>query len=496
MSADRKLPTSTRNTISTDIHNIQRLVQRYVRQLLDGCGSHECKSSMCDTGRRNISPDKPVRKWTPRSARAIAIAIASCPNPSRHVCPFMLDSRLEQSSSSEGPQDPSSFTQRLSDTRAIRNFCTPGSMLHQKVESMNDRAHHVLDPVVVVDRIDHSSTSIISNQQAVARVMLNIRYLLSMLPRHPVALHRHALFHVLEGRAAPANVEHIPVDKRWEIWMKILDGHAYEPSLRLLSRITQIYSLRKSLDDAVWKATTEQARYPRVLANHRSRHFAVLLGPQIDAIGNDSQVHLYVWLHQIFFLHWDGSALVQPGTSCCGALEMFSLFNTTQALPTISSHLDTIKVVRSWIQWWDSPSTARHLLHFPKLFTLKERIVYLRMMNHLRMQDRVMAAEKTAHLVRRVAPLEYQVQGALEYATEQYLLLSVSRDNVLRDAYNQLWQRRKSELLRPLRVRLGEIDELEIGQDLGGVQIEFFNLVCKHAFAEESRRFRHMTSQP
>lgn len=57
------------------------------------------------------------------------------------------------------------------------------------------------------------------------------------------------------------------------------------------------------------------------------------------------------------------------------------------------------------------------------------------------------------------------------------------------DAFDQLWQRRKGELRRPLRVRLGEADELEIGHDLGGVQIEFFNLICKEAFAEEAQMF-------
>ena len=74
----------------------------------------------------------------------------------------------------------------------------------------------------------------------------------------------------------------------------------------------------------------------------------------------------------------------------------------------------------------------------------------------------------------------------MRYAEAHYLLLSVSRGNILADAFDQLWQRRKGELLRPLRVRLGEVDELEIGHDLGGVQMEFFNLVCEAAFAESS----------
>ena len=57
---------------------------------------------------------------------------------------------------------------------------------------------------------------------------------------------------------------------------------------------------------------------------------------------------------------------------------------------------------------------------------------------------------------------------------------------MIKDAFDQLWQRNKSELVRPLRVRLGEMDGMEVGHDLGGVQIEFFNLICEKLFAEEA----------
>lgn len=69
-------------------------------------------------------------------------------------------------------------------------------------------------------------------------------------------------------------------------------------------------------------------------------------------------------------------------------------------------------------------------------------------------------------------------------------MLTVRRDTLLQDTFDQLWQRRKCELLRPLRVRLGQVDGAEIGQDLGGVQIEFFNLVCKALFSEDAGRSR------
>lgn len=68
-------------------------------------------------------------------------------------------------------------------------------------------------------------------------------------------------------------------------------------------------------------------------------------------------------------------------------------------------------------------------------------------------------------------------------------MLSVSRASALEDAFDQLWQRHQGELLRPLRVRLGEMEEYEIGQDLGGVQIEFFNLACRELMKEDHGMF-------
>ncbi|KAK4506597.1 hypothetical protein PRZ48_000329 [Zasmidium cellare] len=99
--------------------------------------------------------------------------------------------------------------------------------------------------------------------------------------------------------------------------------------------------------------------------------------------------------------------------------------------------------------------------------------------------------EKSINLMRRYDdfPDDHLLSEQHKHSLKHYLVLYVSRGNVLQDAFDQLWQRRKNELKRPLRVRLGEIEEHEVGHDLGGVQIEFFNLVCKKAFAVEAQMF-------
>ena len=68
---------------------VRLLVQQYVGQLSDGCGNSACREVICDSGRRNIAPaNRPVRGYTPRSARAIALGIAGGTSPRRHLCKY------------------------------------------------------------------------------------------------------------------------------------------------------------------------------------------------------------------------------------------------------------------------------------------------------------------------------------------------------------------------------------------------------------------------
>ena len=126
------------------------------------------------------------------------------------------------------------------------------------------------------------------------------------------------------------------------------------------------------------------------------------------------------------------------------------------------------------------------------VFSRAEKAMYFRYLNHLRMREAHSDAHRNHDIVSRLyrsGPVDLEGDCRLEYLQEHYLVLSVSRANVLEDAFDQLWHRRKGELLRPLRVRLGEMEEYEVGQDLGGVQIEFFNLACKELMKEDLGMF-------
>lgn len=72
------------------------------------------------------------------------------------------------------------------------------------------------------------------------------------------------------------------------------------------------------------------------------------------------------------------------------------------------------------------------------------------------------------------------LQDLLRTGSSRYLILDIARKTVLRDAFDQLWRREERELLRPLKVHLGE-DTGEEGFDSGGVQSEFFRLAIAEA---------------
>ncbi|KAF4335342.1 ubiquitin ligase [Fusarium beomiforme] len=67
-------------------------------------------------------------------------------------------------------------------------------------------------------------------------------------------------------------------------------------------------------------------------------------------------------------------------------------------------------------------------------------------------------------------------------------IFSPDTGNVARDAFDQLWRREKRELLRPLKVHLGE-NSGEEGFDSGGVQQEFFRLAIAECLDPEYGAF-------
>ncbi len=153
-----------------------------------------------------------------------------------------------------------------------------------------------------------------------------------------------------------------------------------------------------------------------------------------------------------------------------------------------AERLDEVDVPVAWLSF-KSTREKRHLLDFPFMFSPDTLISYFRSINFSRMsrsfeessslQSRMNAIVSPGSLVTN--PHHRSVlQDLLRTASTKYLVLDIGRVTVLQDAFDQLWRRERRELLRPLKVHLGE-DGGEEGFDSGGVQQEFFRLALAEA---------------
>lgn len=150
--------------------------------------------------------------------------------------------------------------------------------------------------------------------------------------------------------------------------------------------------------------------------------------------------------------------------------------------PFISDRLDLMEIPVQWVNL-ETQRNSLHLLDYPLLFPPSTVVSYFRVINHTVMYkafEESMVARRVAAEMVFAEDHIHRSQNRLNIATTPFLVLEISRKNILTDALDQLWRRQKRELMRPLRVRLGW-EEGEEGIDHGGVQQEFFRVAVAEA---------------
>ena len=499
---------------------------------------------LCATGKRNTSR-KPIRDYTPRSARAVAIALASGPRPRSRLCPRYRrkDSACRQNVV-ERRRGPSSFVQKLSDTPSIQALCSGAIELSTINRSSISAAELNYDPLyfahldywhktldqLTIDFADPSTTQVqnyftTGNDRFAETIDPCLGWLRGTLPKFdmPPWHYPGAIIGLGFASIVPfKKIEHHALPT----WVRILDSANFEPSLRLFYHILSVIGKRIILENEISATATaledgDYSQQNKMMKGSFVQQFAVRMQLPIQSQGI---MDLIVLLKKAFLDHWNDEMVLNFGTIEFTALLLldciflrleafgkpvddpkdrwctpknFSIpdndLEGVASIPAIPARLDAEKLAQSYMDLRD-PYKA-HLLKFRFLFTVEQRAIYFRTINHLKMRKVYSEAQKAFVIRTRVSQeaMDIRPENNLKYLEEYYLLLNVSRGNVLQDAFDQLWQRRRSELLRPLRVRLGEIGEFEIGHDLGGVQIEFFNLACKEMFREENRKIQLFT---
>ncbi|EMC99447.1 hypothetical protein BAUCODRAFT_119031 [Baudoinia panamericana UAMH 10762] len=500
---------------SRDISNIQHLLSQYVTQLVDGCGSPSCRESQCHTGRRNLTPaHQPIRKYTVRSARAIALALVGGPHSQTHLCQYCTRSRLDtnaevQSKTNERRYDTGSFTQLISQTPSVRKSCSRTNHFDIPAGD-NDLEHYLSTLQPLLDHVDPNTShpNIRSASDASRRISACILKCLADVPIDITASGGAVHACIAYGYAYPPPGAPVPgafANPSDPKISRFLDYLHHGPANALLAAALKALAMRVHLEEKLAfldhplyvneseHSTLNSEQPPRDVRGTLD----MLIWTLSHTLDTERSPTLMMWTKKLFLSHWDGSSLIRRDTTAYGALvwmqrcSLETCCEESVRLCTLATALDEVHVAETWLHRPRTASEAQHLLSFPAVFDVTERLGYFRTINHLRMRKAHSLAVKAVMLRRQfVSDVDDGELGdQLEHKETPYLLLQVSRTNILQDTFDQLWQRRASELKRPLRVRLGEVDALDIGQDLGGVQIEFFNLLCRELFAEAAQIF-------
>ncbi|KAL2263614.1 hypothetical protein VTK26DRAFT_5976 [Humicola hyalothermophila] len=202
------------------------------------------------------------------------------------------------------------------------------------------------------------------------------------------------------------------------------------------------------------------------------------------------------WARAVMLNDWDGSPVVPGDGPFGGALALIeAMYKKRHELllgdsqfrsDYFAERLDTLQMPNSWLS--HTPTRQRvHLLDFPYLFNPSTLVTYFRSINFSRMNHAYDESSSLQERIERAAVGSTLAQhhkeeliDRLRVAATKYLILSIRRDSVIEDAFDQLWRREERELLRPLKVHLGESNGEE-GFDSGGVQQEFFRLAIAEA---------------
>lgn len=486
---------------------------RYTHQLLFGCGDSDCRGVVCYSGRRNIST-RPVRRHKPRTARAAALNQAQQARPGAQFCEQNdLSDDETHVLRDEGPRDPSSMIQQLCDTKSVRQLTakTTTVKLKPKLQELYRRHAILLDLSKSAGRASACpNEDFVDNVDLVNGLMqASISWLIDQLP----PLTRAAPWIMInrdiisKGLACPQKNESRPCDDSYNPWVAILDTLNCRPYLRLLQKAMSVVGRRSHLEEVLRRLAPQYELYQDTVSHPIGHLLASSLFGVVNAKDVDSsQLVIFafvIWTKRLFATQWDSRPNFTPGGAIHGILELMRHLNALSVplkrslylhvdafeMPLINAQVDTLTMARSYMDWEMDDLGEHHVMEWPMLFSMKQLALYFRTMCHLKMRRGHSGTEAAAMLRGRagVHIEDDDLSQQLRFLEQHYLLLSVSRDEILEDTWTQLWQRRRTELSRPLRVRLGEASELEIGHDLGGVQIEFFNLVCREVFAEQTR---------
>ncbi|KAL5600932.1 hypothetical protein BROUX41_005766 [Berkeleyomyces rouxiae] len=283
-----------------------------------------------------------------------------------------------------------------------------------------------------------------------------------------------------------------------ETYLQCDDAYTDEVALRLARRLFLAIVARQHYADMgamTWVNEDQDA----------DRDVLKPLWEQLDQLNVDDKgvshlervvIILLDWARTVIIHDWDGEGDFSCNSALAGALILFERMHSKRRdlfisdinlrIDYFSERLDTTALPVGWLNFTSS-SKRKHILDYPFLFTPATLVSQFRAINFSRMSRGYEDSTSVWETIRtpiNSTPMENDrlssfLHDRMKIHTSKYLILHVSRHNIVQDTFDQLWKRQEHELLRPLKVHLGE-DDGEEGFDSGGVQQEFFrNVISK-----------------
>ncbi|KAJ2975631.1 hypothetical protein NUW58_g8301 [Xylaria curta] len=294
-------------------------------------------------------------------------------------------------------------------------------------------------------------------------------------------------------------------EQRAMLSLQYEDAFTDDMALRLARRLLMAVLTRRSFDELVEVDTSsvDKEEEPDVLEILLSQIEPSMQSSMRFSKGERS-VHekrvpilLLDWARAVMIQEWTGKPDVPGDGPFGGALMLIqAMYRNRQALLLGDVHfrfeffgdrLDSVDMPVSWLSF--ASRKMVHLLDFPFLFEPASLVTYFRAINFSMMSHSYEEATSLQLRIRMITEpgslvTEAHQRSALEdllrTPASKFLILHIRRDAILPDAFDQLWRREQRELMRPLKIHLGE-DSGEEGYDYGGVQQEFFRLAIAEA---------------
>ena len=289
-----------------------------------------------------------------------------------------------------------------------------------------------------------------------------------------------------------------------QLIVRVTDRLEHELALRLVGRFVRSLTARLAFHEI---RKTRQAYQRRrsvldlILENLCEHRNLTTADDDDDGASRDESLEpsaiIVEWLRTLLLREWNGAPEMARSSATGGAVQILaSMYKERNRLglvpqdfhtPFLSERLDPMEMPIRCLNRVPNNKTI-HLLSYPFLFPPSALVTYFRAVNHWTMNKYYEAAMTATRHFTQTAFGAIQVNDDVRVLTRMktsmstYLILVVSRDQVLPDALNQLWRRERRELMRPLKVQMG-MDEGEQGLDHGGVQQEFFRVALAEALS-------------